>query len=62
MSEQAKPSQYDQGEDNWHAKNRSFNDWLAADKPSKIIHDKRAPDEMRRRLYQDRSSFEPEFV
>jgi hypothetical protein len=56
------PSRYDDGEDNWNSKRMGFDDWLRADKPSKIVHDKRTTDEMRRRMYADRRSFEPEFT
>ena len=54
------PSQYDQGEDNWSARRMSFDDWVHADKPSRIVSDKRTTEDRRRRFYEDRSNFEPE--
>ena len=62
MSERKPPSRYDNGEDNWHARKLSFEDWLRADKPSRIVNDKRTTEQLRRTLYADRSKFEPEYT
>jgi hypothetical protein len=56
------PSAYDQGEDNWSSKKMSFDDWVRMDKPSRLVSDKRMTDSKRRKLYEDRGNFEPEFV
>lgn len=55
------PSKYDDGKSNWNSDHMSFDDWLRADRPSKFVADMRSADEMRKRAYQDRRNFEPEF-
>ena len=42
-----KPSQYDNGETNWHASTGSFADWVRAEKPTRFVADlRKEPDEL----------------
>jgi len=58
----SEPSRYDDGEDNWHSRTSTFADWVRADKPSRIVNDKRTAEQLRRAMYVDRSKFEPEYT
>jgi len=50
-----KPSQYDNGETNWHSTTGSFEDWCRSEPPNRFVVDLRRRDD-------ELPYYEPEFI